>query len=278
MSLPLLSPDCRCFITGSTDPGSIGYGCAVAILQAGAGSVTLSGRDSLKLDSAVHLLKESASTTKKVFGVVADLKESDQMLTAIEQAASHMGGLDVLVISGANGGSEYLGLSTTDPESFRLLHTISVISPMVLTHAAVQAGATSIVMVTSMASNVAWPDTAPYNTAKAAQNCLVEQLAFQYRNHNVRINAVLPACIHSVKLDVMAHKKGISVEDYAALRAEASPIGRNGTVEEVARAVVFLSSSNYSSFITGTLLPVDGGLRLSNWWNKPHMLAEYKGL
>jgi Tropinone reductase 1 len=149
---------------------------------------------------------------------------------------------------------------------------------MVLTHAAVQAGAKSIVMVSSLASNVPWPDTAPYNTAKAAQNCLVEQLAFQYRNDNVRINAVLPACIHSVKLDVMAQKKGVSLEDYAALRAQASPVGRNGTVEEVARSVVFLSSSSFSSFTTGVLLPVDGGLHLSNWWNKPHMLAEYKGV
>ena len=120
--------------------------------------------------------------------------------------------------------------------------------------------------------------TSVYNTAKAAQNCLVEQLAFQYRSQKVRINAVLPACIHSIKLDVMAQKKGTSVDEYAALRAEVSPMERNGTVEEVAHAVVFLSSSTYSSFITGTLLPVDGGLHLSNWWNKPQMLAQYKGL
>ena len=76
----------------------------------------------------------------------------------------------------------------------------------------------------------------------------------------------------------MAEKKGVTVDDYAALRAEVSPMGRNGTVEEVARAVVFLSSSTYSSFTTGTLFPVDGGLHLSNWWNKPHMLAQYKGI
>jgi 3-oxoacyl-[acyl-carrier protein] reductase len=277
MSLPLLNADSHCLVTGSSDTGSIGYACAVALLQAGAGSVTLSGRDDSKLDNAVKMLQETVPK-QKVFGVVADLKDPSHMSKAVEQTVTYMGGLDLVVVSGANGGSEYLGLSATDPESFRLLHTISVISPMVLTHSAVKAGATSIVMVSSMASNVPWPDTTPYNTAKAAQNCLVEQLAFQYRNQNVRINAVLPACIHSVKLDVMAEKKGVTVEDYAALRAEVSPMGRNGTVEEVARAVVFLSSAAYSSFTTGTLFPVDGGLHLSNWWNKPHMIAQYKGL
>lgn len=278
MSLPMLSEETRCLVTGSSDPGSIGYACAVALLQGGAGSITLSGRDSTKLDLAISSLQETVTSNQKIFGVIADLKDPNCMTGAVQEAVSHMGGLDVVVVSGANGGSEYLGLPADHPDSFQLLHTMSVISPMVLTHAAVKAGATSIVMVSSMASDVPWPDTAPYNTSKAAQNCLVEQLAFQYRNQNVRINAVLPACIHSIKLDVMAEKKGVSVEDYAALRAEVSPMGRNGTVEEVARAVVFLSSSTYSSFTTGTLFPVDGGLHLSNWWNKPHMLAQYKGV
>jgi NAD(P)-dependent dehydrogenase (short-subunit alcohol dehydrogenase family) len=272
--LPFFSADCRCIVTGSTDPGSIGYACAVALLQAGVGSVTLSGRNVEKLAAAVALLKE---LSPNVYGVLADLKEPDQMAPAIEEASSLMGGLDVLVISGGNGGSEYLGRSTTDPNAFRLLHTMAVISPMLLTHSAIAQGATSIVMVTSMAAKVAWPDTAPYNTAKAAQNALVEQLAFQYRD-TVRINAVLPACIHSVKLDVMAEKKNIPLAEYAALRASASPVGRNGTNEEVARSVVFLASHNYSSFTTGVLLPVDGALGLSSWWNKPLMLAEYKGV
>ena len=277
MSSPLafFSADCRCLVTGSTDPGSIGYACAVALLQAGAGAVTLSGRDAHKLDAAVALMKEQSPS---VYGVLADLKEPNQMGPVIEQATSLMGGLDVLIISGGNGGSEYLGLSTTDPDAYRLLHTMAVISPMLLTHAAIAKGAKSIVMVSSMAARVAWPDTAPYNTAKAGQNALVEQLAFQYRNDGVRINAVLPACIHSVKLDVMAEKKKIPLPEYAALRASASPVGRNGTNEEVARSVVFLASNSYSSFTTGVLLPVDGALGLSSWWNKPIMLAEYKGV
>jgi NAD(P)-dependent dehydrogenase (short-subunit alcohol dehydrogenase family) len=150
MSLPLLSPESRCLITGSSDPGSIGFACAVALLQAGAGSVTLSGRDDTKLDDAVKKLQETVPD-RKVYGVVADLKDPNHMSIAVQQTVACMGGLDLVVISGANGGSEYLGLSPTDPESYHILYTISVISPMLLTHSAVEAGATSIVMVSSMA-------------------------------------------------------------------------------------------------------------------------------
>lgn len=280
----MLPSTSRCLVTGASDPGSVGFACAVALLNAGAACVTVTGRSQEGVAAAAAVLKlqteqhaAAGGTSGVVFGVVGDLKDPERMTHVVEEAASLMGGgVDILIVSGGNGGSEYLGLSATDPESYRLMHTMSVISPMILTHAAIAASATAIVMISSMAAETPWPDTAPYNTAKAAQNCLVQQLAFQYRNNNVRVNAVLPACIHSVKLDIMAGKKGVPVAEYAALRAQCHPMGRNGSVEEVANAVVFLASPA-SSFITGTLLPVDGGLHMSNWWNKPVMLAEYQG-
>lgn len=306
MMITSIPPTSRCLVTGASDPGSVGYACAVALMAAGAQAVTIAGRDPGKVASAVESLQQqqslsnsSASGGSRIYGVVADLKEPDQMVNMVAEAAHKMAlssaieqpdntaeRIDIVVVSGANGGSEYLGMSSTDPEAYRLLHTISVISPMLLSHAAIQTfHCSSIVMISSMAAQTPWPDTAPYNTAKAAQNCLVQQLAFQYRkghesnqssNNVVRVNAVLPGCIHSVKLDVMAYKKGVSVEDYAALRSQCHPVERNGTVEEVAAAVVFLASPA-SSFLTGVLLPVDGGLHMSNWWNKPHMMAEYQG-
>jgi NAD(P)-dependent dehydrogenase (short-subunit alcohol dehydrogenase family) len=131
-------------------------------------------------------------------------------------------------------------------------------------------------MVSSMAALTPWPDTAPYNYAKAAQNSMIETLAFKYRTSNVRINGVLPACIHTGALDRMAVKKNTSVENYAKLRGDAHPMERNGTPENVANAVVFLASPA-SSFTTGELLKIDGGLHLSNWFNKPRMLAEFQG-
>ena len=125
-------------------------------------------------------------------------------------------------------------------------------------------------------ANVSWPNTAPHNFAMAAKNTMTQTLAFKYRNDNVRVNGVLAGVIHTGALDVMAKKKNKSVESYAATRATAQPLGRNGTPDDVANAVVFFASPA-SGFTTGELLRVDGGLHLSNWWNQQAMLNKYSG-
>jgi 3-oxoacyl-[acyl-carrier protein] reductase len=110
----------------------------------------------------------------------------------------------------------------------------------------------------------------------AGKNTLMETLAFKYRQDNVRVNLVAAGVIHTGALDVMAGKKNVSVESYAALRADSQPLGRNGSPEDVANAVLFLASPA-SGFTTGETLRVDGGLHLSNWWNRQVMLKEYVG-
>ena len=128
----------------------------------------------------------------------------------------------------------------------------------------------------SLSANVPWPNTAPHNFAMAAKNTMTQTLAFKYRNDNVRVNGVLTGVIHTGALDDMAKKKNKSIESYAALRAVAQPLGRNGTTDDVANAVAFFASP-VSGFTTGELLRVDGGLHLSNWWNQQAMLNKYSG-
>jgi len=292
-----LPPSTRCLVTGASDPTSVGFACALALVEAGAAAVTITGRNAATLDAAVQSLSAKSPKGASVYSVVSDLTQPETMEATVNEAVSKMGGsLQILVVSGGNGGSEWLGLDAQDPASYTLLQAVSVLSPMKLTHAAVNVARSnsssspssflSVVMVSSQAANTPWPDTAPYNVNKAAQNCLVQQLAFQYRNHHeqpnsnnvvVRVNAVLPACIHTGALDRMAAKKKVSVADYAALRAQSHPMQRNGTPQEVAQAVLFLASPRQSAFTTGTLLPVDGGLHLSNWFNQPRLLAEFQG-
>jgi len=299
MSAVHLTPTSRCLVTGASDPASIGYACAEALLQAGAGKVTIMGRDEANVRAAVSSLRiissSSSDNVQVVSGVMGDLKKPETMAAVVEAAVEKMGGLDILVISGGNGGSEYLGLDASDPASYRMMHDVSVLSPLFLTEAAVPellkssihrptsnngttstSTSASVVMVSSMATQVPWPDTAPFNYAKAAQNAMIETLAFKYRTDNIRVNGVLPACIHTGHMDQMARKKNVSVEDYAKLRADAHPMERVGTPRDVANAVVFLASPA-SGFMTGELLKVDGGLHLSNWFNRPKMTAEYAG-
>jgi len=224
----------------------------------------------------------STTTKPRVSGVLGDLKRPETMTAvALDAIEKRMGGrLDVLVCCGGNGYSEYLGLSADDLDSYRIMQDVAVLSPMVLARAAVpylsksqnRHGGT-VVMVGSVSATVPWPSTAPHNVAMAAKNTMTQTLAFQHRGDNVRVNGVQAGVIHTGALDVMAAKKHQSVESYAALRATAQPLGRNGTPEDVANAVLYLASPS-SGFTTGELLRVDGGLHLSNWWNQQAMLNQ----
>ncbi|EWM25112.1 short chain dehydrogenase [Nannochloropsis gaditana] len=263
----------RCLVTGGTVPSSVGYACATACLDAGAARVVVVGRNVAKLGN---------SPLPGLSCLEGNLKNPETMGALLIDAIKLLDGrLDVLIISGGNGYSEYLGLDPTDAASYRLMYDVAVLSPLLLTTAAApylsqSEGGGSVVMVSSLASHVPWPDTAPFNLAKAAQNALIETLAFKHRQDGFRVNGILPACIHTGALDVMAARKNKSVIDYAALRAESHPMGRIGTPQEVAHAVLFLASPA-SSFTTGALIPVDGGLKLSSWFNRPKLLAEYVG-
>lgn len=134
MSVP---PQSKCLVTGATNPTSIGFVTAQTLLKAGASHVTVMGRDQAKLDHAVSLLTK-VSTNAKVSGVLGDLRQPETMAKVIADAAAQMGGsgIDILAVSGGNGYSEYLGLDPADLASYRLMHNVGVLSPMVLAEAA----------------------------------------------------------------------------------------------------------------------------------------------
>ncbi|KAG7359753.1 short-chain dehydrogenase/reductase family protein [Nitzschia inconspicua] len=280
MSIP---SDSCCLVVGATNPTSIGYQTALTLLQAGVHHVSIMGRNQEKLDKAVLLLS-TIGGTGKVSGVLGDLKKPESMKKVVEEACEQMGGkLDCLICCGGNGYSEYLGLDVSDLESYRLMQNVAILSPMVLAEAAFphlheskNPGGGTIVMVGSVSADVPWPNTAPHNFAMAGKNTMMQTLAFKYRRENVRVNLVAAGVIHSGALDTMAKKKNIPVETYAALRADSQPLGRNGTLEDVSNAVLYLASPA-SGFTTGEIIRVDGGLHLSNWWNRQVMLKEYVG-
>ena len=287
-SAPTSLAGAKCLVVGATDPKSIGYTCAAKLVELGA-EVCIVGRDADKVESAARSLSAHASSgggsAKEVSGVVGDLKQPDTMASVFQHVMSTTSWfrLDVLIVSVGNGKSEYLGLDPQKADDYRMSFDVAVLSPQFLIDAAVpylamspQRGGGSVVVVGSMAPLVPWPDTAPYNYARAAQNCKVETLAFRHRTDGIRVNAVLPSCIHTGALDLMATKKGKTVEEYAKLRAEAQPTGRNGTPEEVADAVLFLASVT-SSYLTGELMKVGGGLHLSSWFNRPKITKEFVG-
>jgi NAD(P)-dependent dehydrogenase (short-subunit alcohol dehydrogenase family) len=121
-----------------------------------------------------------------------------------------------------------------------------------------QAGG-SITCVSSVASVAAAGNLTAYKVSKAGVNALVQALASTNARHNIRVNAILPGLIDTpMAVDAQARAMNIPREELASARASRVPLQRQGTAWDVANAALYLSSDE-AAFVTGVLLPVDGG-------------------
>ena len=116
-------------------------------------------------------------------------------------------------------------------------------------------GGGSIVNTASVAGLIAAPKQSIYSASKHAVIGLTKTAAVEYARKNIRVNAVCPAVIDTE----MYRRASADDPKHVALVVAAHPIGRIGTVEEIAAAVLYLSS-DAAGFTTGVALPVDGGL------------------
>ncbi|MEW6635253.1 MAG: SDR family NAD(P)-dependent oxidoreductase [Actinomycetota bacterium] len=109
----------------------------------------------------------------------------------------------------------------------------------------------SIVCLSSISGLAGQKNQATYGPAKFVASGLTRHLAVEWADRGIRVNAVAPGTIRTEAVRTLP-------EDYVAPMREAHPIGRLGEPEEVANAILFLASDD-ASFVTGAILPVDGG-------------------
>jgi NAD(P)-dependent dehydrogenase (short-subunit alcohol dehydrogenase family) len=119
----------------------------------------------------------------------------------------------------------------------------------------VERGGGAIVNIASVAGLVGLPNRAAYCASKGAVIALTRALAIDHVRQGVRVNAVCPGTVDSPWVRRLVEEAGESLD---ALRAR-QPMGRLGTTEEVARAVLYLASDD-AAFVTGSGLVIDGGL------------------
>jgi NAD(P)-dependent dehydrogenase (short-subunit alcohol dehydrogenase family) len=233
----------------------IGLGCARRLLVDGA-SVTICGRSEDRLVAARAELDPLVTDGATLQHAVADVTDEDTIAAAVAHACEPTGALDAVVACA--GGSETLGpLTQMDTEAWRRTIDLNVTGTMLtIKHAArpmAAAGRGSIVGVSSIASSNTHPWFGAYGVGKAGIDHLCMLAADELGASGIRVNSVRPGLVDT-ELVAFVTAGGPVLDDYL----ENMPLGRVGTVDDIAALVRFLVGPE-STWITGQTIGIDGG-------------------
>ena len=232
----------------------IGLGCARALVRDG-GSVTLMGRTEARLAAAADVLRADAPAGAEVTIAVGDASSEGDVVAAVAIACEATGGLDHCVASAGTGG---LGPVIALPleEWNRVIVTNLTGTFLTMKHACAamaRSGGGSFVAISSIAAPLTHPYMAAYSVSKAGIETLVRNAADELGRAAVRVNAVRPGLVPTELADPLVADPQVEADYLAQM-----PLGRLGTVEDIAAAVRYLLGPE-STWVTGQILGVDGG-------------------
>jgi NAD(P)-dependent dehydrogenase (short-subunit alcohol dehydrogenase family) len=246
-----------CLITGGSR--GLGYAIAQAFFAAGAKRIYITARKAEACEQAAAELSEHGECIA-LTGDISDMSEIAKLVASIEQREQS---LDVLV---NNAGVGWLAPLGEFPEKgWDKVMDLDVKTPFFLTqalhpllkNAATAQSTASIINIGSIAGLMARTDTFSYAPAKAAIHQLTRNLAHELAEDNIRVNAIAPGRFHTKMTEYAS-------EDKAAYEAEIKsiPLHRWGHDPDI-MGVALLLASSAGAFITGQIIPVDGGTTLS---------------
>jgi NAD(P)-dependent dehydrogenase (short-subunit alcohol dehydrogenase family) len=237
--------------------GATGMGGASSRLFAAEGAKVIIV--DFNLDEANKTAESIKQAGGEAIAIKADVSSAREVEAAVTQASAAFGPINVLF---NHAGTIVVKpfLETTEKE-WDWLHDVNVKSMFLMTKAVlpqmIAAGGGAIVCTSSISGIAATPMEVLYNTTKGAVHMFARSIAVEFRDRNVRCNAVCPGFIqtpHGNREVAALAALGVDVSD-AAIAAQQ---GRMGQPEDVARAALYLASDE-SAFITGTHLFVDNG-------------------
>lgn len=253
----------RAVVVGAgQEPGeTIGNGRAIALLFAREGAdVMCVDRDPARADETVALISGEGGAG---FAHGANIASDADCRGVVEAALARLGGIDILVNNvGIGGGGDGPAHLLTD-EAFDRTMTVNLRGMWQMIRAALppmrEAGSGAIVNISSLAS-VAGGFQLAYEMSKAAVNRLTTSVAQFNGSRGIRCNAILPGLMDTpMAVAGIASATERSVEEIRAERNKRVPLkGGMGSGWDTAHAALFLASDE-AKFITGALLPVDGG-------------------
>ena len=237
-------------VTGASQ--GIGRATALALAQAGA-RVAVAARNAERLAGVVA---EIAAAGGEGLALPMDVADADQVKSGFRQAMEKFGKIDILVNNAAitrDGLAVRMKAEDWDAVLRTNLTGAHLCAQQAMT-AMMRARYGRIINVASVVAEIGNPGQVNYVAAKAGLIGLTRALALEIASRNITVNAVAPGFIVSPMTDPLPQ----SVKDALLARV---PLGRMGCDVEVAAAIVFLASEE-AGYITGTVLDVNGGLRM----------------
>ena len=244
----------RALVTGA----SRGLGFATAKLLAAEGAkVAINSRDAAKLTAAAESIGAIA--------IPADVLGPEAAGKIVEEAVEKLGGLDILICNA--GGPPPGAFESFDEATWQKAIDLSFMSNVRLIKAALpylrKSAAASVLTVTSYSVKQPIPNLILSNSIRAATIGLTKSLALELGHEGIRFNSILPAWTETERITELmaarAKNNGTTIEEEIAKQVKESALGRMSSPEEFANVAVFLVSPA-ASYLTGVMLPVDGGM------------------
>jgi NAD(P)-dependent dehydrogenase (short-subunit alcohol dehydrogenase family) len=234
--------------------GSSGIGLAAGQRFVAEGAyVFITGRRQGELDAAVKQIGKNVSAVQ---GDVANRADLDRLYAAVKQQKGHM---DILFANAGTG--EFAALGAITEEHFDKTFNANVKGMLFTVQKALPLlkDGSSIILNASIVASTGPAAFSVYSASKAAVRSFARTFTTDLKVRKIRVNAVSPGVIPSPGYKDSLGMTDAQIKSYSETSAGQIPLGRVGTLDEIAKAVLFLASDE-SSYVTGIELVVDGGL------------------
>lgn len=249
MELTVKAGGVNVFVAGGTS--GINLGIAEGFARAGA-RVAVMSRSQEKVDRTVERLRTLGCDAT---GGAADVRDYDATAGVLKAVHGQFGDFDVLV-SGAAGNFLASGLGMS-PNAFRAVVDIDLIGTYHVLRAAypmLRKPGAVVINISAPQSTIAMALQAHACAAKAGVDMLTRVLALEWAKDGIRVNAIVPGAIAGTE----GMARLAPDDETRGLVSRSMPLGRLGSVEDVANACMLLASP-LAAYVTGVVLPVDGG-------------------